>query len=271
MKAASIHERSHRARAAFTLVELLITASLVVIVGGLVFVSLHAGVHLFGKNVAINLPYQSSRAAFDLLQRDLHGSIAEPRLIDASLASVSGPGPAAGVALRYHVGGPCVVAADAAAASPFLEVRQIAGFTPQVGDLVSLPAFRIERNVTAVTSSGSLWQFTLDAPLGAALIGTAGANFVTFFSRRCGYVVAGTNLLRYPDLTQPGSARVISRGVTNPTPFSFPLLAGQPDRRYLAAALTVAEPSTSAQQWKAANANLIFTIAYRATSALATQ
>jgi prepilin-type N-terminal cleavage/methylation domain-containing protein len=257
--------------AGFTLVEVLITSSLVAIMGGLVFLSLHAGVHLFGKNVAINLPYQSSRTAFDLLQRDVHGSAAPPRLINASLANAAGPGPAAGVALRAYVSGPTLVAADAASAATLLEIRKTAGCEPHAGDLVTLPAFRIERNVVSVTSAGSTWLLSLDAALGAALTDTATSNLVAFFTRRVGYVVMGGNLLRYPELSQPSNFHVVSRGVTNATPFSFPVVAGQPDDRYLTVALTARDPGHSARSWKAVDANLNFTIAYRATTPLTTQ
>jgi hypothetical protein len=253
------------------LVEVLVTSSLVAIMGGLVFLSLHAGVYLFGKNIAVNLPYQASRAAFDVLQRDLHGSTAAPRLLDASLAAVSGPGPAAGVALRSYAGGPCVVASDAASTSTLVEIKQTAGFAPRAGDMISFPAFRIERNIISVTSSGTTWLLTLDAALGAALAGTASSNLVVFFTRRIGYVVVGDDLLRYSDLSQPSNFRLVSHGVTNATPFSFPVVAGLPDSRYLAVALTAHDPGNSAHQWQATDANLNFTIAYRATTPLTTQ
>lgn len=149
MTRAPILRKPRDDRAASTLVEVLITSSLVVIVGGLVFLSLHAGVHLFGKNTAVNLPYQASRAAFDVLQRDLHGSAAAPRLIDASLTSVSAPGPAAGVALRNYSGGPCIVASDTASTATLIEIKQTAGFTPHAGDLMSLPAFRASSEMSS--------------------------------------------------------------------------------------------------------------------------
>ena len=263
--------KARDASAAFTLIEVLVTSSLVVIMGGLVFLSLHAGVYHFGKNIAVNLPYQSSRAAFDVLQRDLHGSAAAPRLIDTSLASVSGAGPAAGVALRGFAGGPCIVASDAASNATLIAVNQIAGVTPRAGDLISFPAFRIERNIISVTNSGATWLLTLDAPLGTALAGTATSNFVAFFTRRIGYVIVGNNLLRYPDLSQPTTFSVVSRGVTNATPFSFPVVASLPDTRYLAVAFTAQDPGNSARQWQAVDANLTFTIAYRATTPLTTQ
>ena len=263
--------RPRRGSAAFTLIEVLVTSSLIATIGGLVFVSLQAGVNLFGKNIAINLPYHSSRVAFDLVQRDLHSSAAAPQLINAALAGVAGPGPAAGVALRSFAGGPYVVASDAAAAATLLEIEQAPGTAPQAGDLLSLPAFRIERNVVSATSAGSNWLLTLDAPLGAALTGTATENYVAFFTRRLGYAVVGSNLLRYGNLAQPGTFRVVSRGVTNATPFTFPVVAGQPNPRYLTVALTARDPGSSARLWKAVDANLNFTLAYRATAPLTTQ
>ena len=239
--------------------------------GGLVFLSLHAGLQLFGKNLAINLPYQSSRVAFDLLQRDLHSSAAAPQLIDAALAGVAGAGPAAGVALRAYAGGPYVVASDTAAASTLLEIAQAPGIAPAAGDLLSLPAFRLERNVVSVSNGGGTWLLTLDAPLGATLAGTATSHFVAFFTRRLGYAVVGGQLLRFDNLAQPGSFRVVSRGVTNATPFAFPVVAGLPDTHYLTAAFTARDPGSSARQWRAVDANLNFTLAYRATTPLTRQ
>lgn len=263
--------KSRDASGGFTLIEVLVTSSLVVIMGGLVFLSLHAGVYLFGKNIAVNLPYQASRSAFDVIQRDLHASAAAPCLLDTSLAVVAGAGPAAGVAVRSYAGGPCIVASDTAAAATLVEVKQIAGFTPLAGDLVSFPAFRVERNVTAVTVSGTNWLLTLDVAIGVALTGTATSNLVAFFTRRLAYVVIGTDLRRYPDLSQPGSYNVVCRGITNASPFSIPLVAGFPDSRYLTVALTAHDPGNSAHQWTSTDANLNFTIAYRATSPLTTQ
>lgn len=122
-----------------------------------------------------------------------------------------------------------------------------------------------------MTNSGTTWLLTLDAALGAALTGTATSNFVAFFTRRFGYVVVGGNLLRYPDLSQPATFQVVSRGVTNATPLSIPVVAGLPDDRYVSVALTAHDPGNSAHQWKAVDANLNFTVAYRATTPLTTQ
>lgn len=257
-----------RNRSASTLVEVLITCTLITMMGTLVFMSLSAGVRLFGRNVAINVPYQSSRVAFDLLNRDLHSAVGEPALIDDSLAEVSGAGPAAGVALRLFAGGPCVVAADAAAGANTVEIRQSGTFTPQAGDRLSLPAFRVERNITSVTNGASTCLLTLDGPLGAALVGTASLDFVAFFTRRIGYAVVGAELLRFPNLSQPTNARVITRGVTNATPFSFPLASGLPDRRFVQAALTARESGSTARLWGGIDANLNFTAAPRAMTPL---
>src|SRR3989442_15646138 len=59
-------------RAAFTLVELVVSAGLIGIVGGLVFSIFTAEQVLFGKNLATNVPSQSSRMAFDHVSRDMH-------------------------------------------------------------------------------------------------------------------------------------------------------------------------------------------------------
>jgi hypothetical protein len=265
MTPAPMLRRLRGRRAAFSLPELLVTSSLITVIGGLVFLSLNAGVRLFGKNVAVNLPYQASRAAFDVLSRDVHASPAVPRLIDPSLVEVSGSGPAAGVALRRFVGGPCVVASDTAATATLVEIKRSVGFTPQAGDLLTLPAFRIERTIVSVSDLGSTWQVAIDAGLGAALNDTANCNFVAFFTRRIGYVVVGNELRRHPDLSQPGTFHVVSRGITNQTPFSFSA------SRYLSVALTANDPGSSARGWKGVDANLTFSIACRATTPLAGQ
>jgi hypothetical protein len=261
-----------RRRAAFTLVELLISSGIVVVVGGLVFACLLAGLQLFGKNLAANLPFHGSRLAYDFLQRDLHTALAEPALLDAALHDVPGAGPAAGVALRWLVAGPCLVTADTAASALTLEVEKGAGSeAPKPGDLLSLPAFRIERTITSVASVGAHWQLGLEAPLGTPLVGAATENFVCLVSRRCGYVVSGEMLLCYSDLGDTANSRVVTRGVTNPTPFSFPVNGGQPDRRYLATQLVARDPGSSQRGWRGLGANLHFTIALRATSPLTTR
>ncbi|MEA3210055.1 MAG: hypothetical protein QOE70_3112 [Chthoniobacter sp.] len=250
---------------AFTLVELLVSGGLVGIVGGLMVLCLLLGLNLFGKNIATNLPAQSSRIAFDLLQRDVHLAVGAPQLLDDSLADVAGPGPAAGVALRYYAGGPCLVATDAAPTATSLEVTQLAGFTPLPGDLLSLPAFRLERHVTMVGNAGSRWQLSLDAPVGVSITGTSTSNFIAFFTRRAAYAVVGGELRRYPNLAQPGVFHVTSRRVTSPTPFSIPIVSGLPDNRSLRVGLSVTEPSTQARAWASTDANLSFTLSCRTT------
>ncbi len=267
----SVRMKTRQQQAAFTLVEFLVSSGIISVVGGLVFVMMLAGLQLFGKNVAANVPFQGSRVAYDLLQRDLHSSLADLTLFDASFNPVTGSGPAAGVAMRWLTAGPCLVAVDATAPATTIEVQQSGGAAPHVGDLLSLPAFRIERTVTSVSSSGSNWLIGIDAALGSPLTNAATQNFLCLFTRRCGYSVAGGALVRYADLGNPANSRVVTRGVANATPFSFPLVGSQPDRRFLVTQLTAVDPGSSNRGWRAVGANLNFTIAVRATSPVTTQ
>ena len=109
----------------FTLVELMIAAMAIALVGGIAYAVLNSGLILFSKNTAINVAHQQARVAVLQIEADLHSAISLPKLVDVNRVDIAGTGPAAGISFQLFAGpqlsnptassGPFKVAANAAA------------------------------------------------------------------------------------------------------------------------------------------------------------
>lgn len=98
-----------------TLIEMMITMTVVAITGSIVFYILNTGMILFAKNTAINMAHQQARIAVLQMEQDMHAAVSIPQLVDASKNPVAGNGPAAGISFQSYAKGPLQVAARAAA------------------------------------------------------------------------------------------------------------------------------------------------------------
>src|SRR5450631_1660308 len=67
--------------AGYTLTELMIAMAISVIVGGIIFIAVQAGLTLFAKNLAINQVHVAARNAVDRMAFDVARSIDQPRLV----------------------------------------------------------------------------------------------------------------------------------------------------------------------------------------------
>lgn len=88
-------QRRSKIPAGFTLVEMLVAASLGVVLAGLSFAYLQAGTLLLAKNVAVNMSNNDLRGSMDQIQDRLQTAITVPILIDTS--GVVSASPTAGI------------------------------------------------------------------------------------------------------------------------------------------------------------------------------
>lgn len=182
---------SHHSRAAFTLVEVLIYASLTVIVAAVAYSALRTGTILSAKNVSINRSHDALRGALDRLSRQLQTSRNVPTLIDTT-GNVVASGSAAGIRYDCTIGEPYVIepvltAGSIASTATTLVVYRSTMATgappvPRINDalIIDTPSGTSMRGrITAVTAdaaSGSTQRITLTfaAALGQTL--SWGAN-----------------------------------------------------------------------------------------------
>jgi type II secretory pathway pseudopilin PulG len=99
----------HR-RAGFTLVEICITLTVLMIVGVLAYSILISSTALLAKNVSLNSSNTILRNALDRIYSEINQSNGLPKLINADGTDAASPsGPAAGIIFDRYVGGPFVV------------------------------------------------------------------------------------------------------------------------------------------------------------------
>lgn len=98
-----------RAAAAFTLVEISVALSVMMIVGGLAYSMLMTSTTLLAKNLSLNSSNTSLRSALDRIYSEINQANGLPKLINADGSAVSSSGPAAGIIFDRYVSGPFVV------------------------------------------------------------------------------------------------------------------------------------------------------------------
>ena len=81
--------KAHATRSGFTLVEALIAAAVMAIVGGVLYFLANTALVLYSKNTAVNFAHQQLRNAITMMDIDLHEGISTPKLINSSLATTT--------------------------------------------------------------------------------------------------------------------------------------------------------------------------------------
>ncbi len=257
-------------RTAFTLVELLVSMSLVGVLGGIVYTILNTGLVLFAKNTAINVAHQQARIAVLRVEHNLHSSVSLPKLVDVNRADVAGEGPAAGISFLTFGGGPFRITAPAAAGATSLKVN-LRGYEAKPGQRLVIPSHDIEvdvaagdpgisgnRNILLATGLSLAVETTFDDA------GTAvPVDIVCFLADRVTYLVEDGELRYYG----PRGANyvVMANAITSPAPFRTPMSgSGTPDARMVTAInLSSADGSTSNRGFKSANIFLNSTVPVR--------
>ena len=219
----------------FTLVEFMISAGILSVVGAALLIFGNFCLNSYAKNIAINVAHDEARLGVYRILRDIHDALSIPQLVDEHRLEVTGYGPAAGISMQLHAGGPVEITNDAAAGSSSLYLKT-RGFTPQVGQMLIVPTHRIEEIITAVgpKSSGTR-QITLANPITSNVVvsgnydedavddgSPAVDTVIALFADRVGYVVVGDEMRYYPNLSSP-VYQSIARGISNTVPFSTPL------------------------------------------------
>lgn len=259
--------QSQRARAGYTLTEMMVSTSIFGGVGLVLFSFLWSGSILLAKNTSINLAHQQARLAVVRMEDDIHAAVSVPALVDSSRNTVAAPGPAAGIAFQSWAAGPYqVYAGDYKTTQNTIDLIAN-GTVPQVNQRLNITTHAIENYITAVTSSGGKYHLTLDSNLAnevnTTLNGTA-VDICGFITDQTAYVVQSNQLRRY---SRKGGATytILVTDVTAATPFSTPLsVTGAPYNRFVAAVnLSCADVTSTSQKFRAANMYLNSMVPYR--------
>ena len=255
------------------LIELMVSTTIVLMTGGIIFYILNTGMVLFAKNTAINMAHQQARVAVLTMEQDLHSAVSIPQLVDASKNAVAGNGPAAGISFQLYAMGPLKVTSAANAGQNQINVR-VNGYTPKVGQRLCIPTHQIEYDITGVGAGSTNRMLTLAStlPVDVKTVlydpGTntnINVNVVCFITDRMHYVVTNGEL-RYYGSTQPAAGRLLANDITSNTPFSIPVTAaGAQYNRFVAAInLSTADARSTNRGFKAANMFLNAMVPYRA-------
>lgn len=268
----NLSRKDSRVRGA-ALIELMVSTTIVLMTGSIIFYILNTGMVLFAKNTAINLAHQQARVAVLTMEADLHSAVSIPQLVDANRNPVAGNGPAAGISFQLYAKGPLKVASSAAAGQNQVNVR-VNGYVPKVGQRLCIPTHQIEYDITGVGAGTTDRILTLASNLPVNVATTLydpgtntniAVNVVCFITDRMHYVVTNGEL-RYYGPSQPAGGRLLADDITSSTPFSIPLTpAGAQYNRFVAAInLSTADSGSSNRNFKAANMFLNAMVPYRA-------
>lgn len=209
---------SHFHRGGFTMIELLIGASVSTGVALAIFAFLQMGSILSAKNLSLNLSTNSLRTALDRVEQVLTQGDGTPVLINTTGATVaSGAGSAAGVKFDRFVGGPFVITSPLAplptSTSSLVLTRSThaaaAAPIPRIGDLLRIDSTKstLRPRIATVTPGvivGSRQQIavTFSSPLGVAVSPLASTIMTAKLVRHVAFIVMpsnGRSELRYYD------------------------------------------------------------------------
>jgi len=267
------HTFSRARQRAAILIELMVSTTIVLISGSIIYTMLNTGMILFAKNTAINMAHQQARTAVLQMEQDLHSAISIPQLVDSSKTAVAGNGPSAGISFQLYSKGPLQVASSATQGQNQIVIA-VNGYVPTVGQRLCIPTHQVEVDIIGVSSGTTNRTLTLASVLPVDVLTTlydpatnqnVAVNVVCFITDRIYYVVNGAEL-RYFAPTQPPTGKLMANDITTTTPFSIPVTpAGAQYNRFVAAInLSTADDRSSNRGFKAANMFLNSMVPYRA-------
>lgn len=255
-----------KSSSALTLVELMVTTTLIGVLGLIIFSLLNTGTILGAKNTAVNTAHQQARIAMLQMTKNLHSAISPLILYNPSTPNTPAPadGSAPGIMFQLWGGGPYRIAADAVKDQTTVKISVPAGSTPKVHQRLIIPTHDVNSDITAVATAGGVVTLTLQDPLPVNIVGTATFNIACFTTDVCAYVVANGNL-EWHSLTAAPLSVVLTTGVTAATPFQTPNTGGVGSPRVVAAiGLSTADTITSNRGFKSANILLNGTVPIKA-------
>ncbi len=150
-----------RFRAAFTLVELMVSSAVACGVGLIAYSVATENLVAFEKNFSINRSYGDARRSLDRIAVAMQSAGHVPVLIDATGASTT-TSPAPGIRFWRNSSTPCYPITTPAAASTSITLTLAQPGTtspnispPIVGDMITIPLLGFQAQCTAVTSTGT--------------------------------------------------------------------------------------------------------------------
>lgn len=208
---------------AFTLVELLVVTGLAVMIGGIAYTILNAGLILFTENTAMNVAHQQARMAMLQMQDEMHQAVSPTRLVDENGSPVSGDGPAAGISFMVFADGPFEVTADAADKQNKVTM-DLKGYQAKAGQRLVIANHDLEADLTANTAGGGVQVLTLaeNLPYPIATNGVDAQNkpfkkpVYGILTERITYRVKNEELIC---VDRHGNQKVLARDITSTKPF----------------------------------------------------
>jgi hypothetical protein len=259
---------SSHPRSGLTIVELMVTAVLVGVLGLVIFSILNTSSVLGAKNSAVNTAHQEARIAMLQMTKNLHSAISPLVLYDPATPNTPAPadGLAPGILFQLWGGGPFQIAADAALGQNKVKITVTGAVAPQVHQRLLIPSHDVDSDITAVTGNApGTVTLTLQTALPASIIVTGGFNIPCFTTDVCAYVVS-SGALEWHSLTASPKFVVLTTGVTEAKPFQTPNTGGGVGSPRVVAAigLSTADSHTSNRGFKSANILLNGTVPIKA-------
>ena len=280
--------RKNKTRAAFTLVEMLVAASLFAGVTVALLTFGQASLRLAVRNLATNHSHESTRISELQMLKDFHEAASPFRLFtfdgttyaDATPTATTDQEPlsqkfvstrANGVRFRKLGGGPFQMKANATPASTSLTfdfgVGGLLSYIPQVGDKVVVPLVSREFAITAVTTvptTGSTQgTVTINAPSGFGFTidaTTVGKVTTGYFYREAAFSIWNGELRYHANYTGANrpTCKTIRNRITSPKPFAllFPTSSSPIDNLSLRISLETYDPDYSSKNFVNGTATL---------------
>lgn len=157
-----------RSTSAFTLVEMLVALSVVVILGGVAFALLNLGMTLYAQNSSINKTQAGGLASTEKILVKVAAAVESPVLVDDAGAPVVGNGPAAGI----HFFSPAspdaypVPSAVTATATSFVINKSAGQPAPVAGDRILMADLGFKAVITSVSGSGTSYTVGFGSSVG---------------------------------------------------------------------------------------------------------
>ena len=222
---------------------------------------------LFAKNTAVNPAHQEARVAVMRIEREIHTCVSVPQLVSTTRQPITS-GDAAGISLHQFAAGPFQVAAGTwAAGYNVIDIIAPATTPIAVNQRFNIPSHRLESFITGVAARSGGFRLTLENNLPNRIATTmegVAVNIPCFTTNLISYIVQNGELRHYPGRSAT-NFRVLSTGITSPSPFSVPKTAAGADyNRFVAAInLSCADTRTSNRSFRAANMFLNSMVPYR--------
>ena len=176
-----------RSASAFTLVEMMVTAGIAVICGGVIFTLLILGTTLYTQNISIGQTHSTGLVANEKLLLKVAAAAEVPVLVDDAGATLVGNGPAAGVRFFSSASPQAypVPSAVSATATSFTITQPASQPAPQAGDKIVMSDLGFKGVITTVSGSGSSYTVGFASSVGSGFSPAKSAGTVIPADSKC--------------------------------------------------------------------------------------